>query len=64
MFFGCTVPPDTVIRRSNLEVGTKMLLHQQVKILGSFVPCRAWKCVPTAISGGVDISMVPGCHLL
>ena len=28
------------------------------------VPCRAWKCVPTAISGGVDISEVPGCHLL
>ena len=25
---------------------------------------RAWKCVPTAISGGVDISEVPGCHLL
>ena len=23
-----------------------------------------WKCVPTAISGGVDISEVPGCHLL
>ena len=28
------------------------------------VPCRAWKCVPTAISGGVDISKVPECHLL
>ena len=28
------------------------------------VPCRAWKCVPTVISGGVDISKVPGCHLL
>ena len=28
------------------------------------VPCRAWKCVSTAISGGVDISKVPGCHLL
>ena len=27
-------------------------------------PCRTWKCVPTAISGGVDISEVPGCHLL
>ena len=27
-------------------------------------PCRAWKLVPTAISGGVDISEVPGCHLL
>ena len=28
------------------------------------VPCRAWKCVPTAISGGVHISDVPRCHLL
>ena len=28
------------------------------------VPCWCWKCIPTAISGGVDISEVPGCHLL
>ena len=28
------------------------------------VPCGAWKCVPTAILGGVDISKVPRCHLL
>ena len=29
------------------------------------VPCFcAWKCIPTAISSGVDISEVPGCHLL
>ena len=28
------------------------------------VTCRAWKCVHTAISGGVDISKVPGFHLL
>ena len=28
------------------------------------MPCRAGKCVPTAISSGVlDISKVPGCHL-
>ena len=26
------------------------------------VPCPTWKCVPTVISGGVDISKVPGCH--
>ena len=37
------------VRRSNLEVATKRLLHQ---------------CIPTAVSGGVDISEVPGCHLL
>ena len=28
------------------------------------VPCRTWKSVPTAISGGMDISKVPGCQLL
>ena len=28
------------------------------------VPCCTWKCVPTAISGGVDISEVPWCHIL
>ena len=28
------------------------------------VPCCTWKCVPTVISGGVDISEVPECHLL
>ena len=28
------------------------------------VPCPAWKCIPTAIFGGVDIFEVPGCHLL
>ena len=27
-------------------------------------PCLTCKCVPTAVSGGVDISKVPGCHLL
>ena len=29
------------------------------------VPClRIMKCIPTAIPSGVDISEVPGCHLL
>ena len=28
------------------------------------VPCCTWKCAPTAIFGGVDISEVPGCHFL
>ena len=28
------------------------------------VPCHSWECVPTAISGGLDISQVPRCHLL
>ena len=28
-----------------------------------FALCHAWQCVPTVISGGVDISEVPECHL-
>ena len=28
------------------------------------VPCCTWKCVSTVISGDVDISEVPACHLL
>ena len=31
---------------------------------GLLVPCCTWKCVSTFISGGVDISEVPGCHLV
>ena len=26
------------------------------------LPCHTWKCVPTAIFDGMDISKVPGCH--
>ena len=28
------------------------------------VPCQAWKCAPTALSSGVNISEVPWYHLL
>ena len=28
------------------------------------MPCHAWKCIPTVISNGVNISEVTGCHLL
>ena len=44
------------------EVVIKKLLHQQVKLLGVvLVSCCTWKCGPTAFSGGVHISEVPGC---
>ena len=26
--------------------------------------CHTWKCAPTAIFSSVDISKVPGCHLI
>ena len=54
-----------IVRRTNFEVATKRLIHQQVKNTGVvLVPCRAWKCVPTVISGGMNISKIPGCYLL
>ena len=53
-----------IVRRPNLEEATKRLLHQQVKTGIVLVLCHAWKCVPTVISSGVNISEVPGCYLL
>ena len=44
-----------------MEVASKRLLYQQVKI-PVLVACHRWKCVLVAISGGVDISKVPECH--
>ena len=63
MFSGCTVPPDskaTELGSSNQEASPSTGKNTGIVL----VPCHAWKCVPTAISGGVDISEVPGCHLL
>ena len=53
-----------IVRRPNLEVATKASPSAGENTRVVLVPCRAWKCVPTAISGRVDISDVPGCHLL
>ena len=50
-----------LVRRPNLEVAAKKLLHQQVNIL-ILVLCCAWKTVSTALSDGQDISEVPGFH--
>ena len=63
MFPGCTVSPDikeTELGSSNQEASPSAGKNTRIVI----VPCHAWKCVPTAISGSVDISEVPGCHLL
>ena len=63
MFSGFTVPPD--IKDTKLVSTDQKASPSAGKNTGVvLVPCRAWKCVPTAISGGVDISEVPGCHLL
>ena len=63
MFSGCTVLPDskeTELGSSDQEASPSAGKNTGIVL----VPCHAWKCVPTAISGGVDISEVPGCHLL
>ena len=63
MFPGSTVPPDckeTKLGSSNQEAS--LLAGKNIGIV--LVSCYSWKGIPTAISGGVDISEVPGCHLL
>ena len=63
MFPGCTVPPDS----KEIELGSsdQEASPSAGKNTGIvLVPCYAWKSVPTAISGSVDISEVSGCHLL
>ena len=61
--FCCTVlsnSQETKFGSSNQEASPSAGKNTRIVL----VPCRAWKCVPTAISGGVNISEVPGCHLL
>ena len=50
---------ETKLGSSNQEVSTSAGKNSRVVL----VPYHAWKCVPTAISGGVHISEVPGCLL-
>ena len=61
MFSGCIVPHDskeTKLGSSNQEASPSAGKYTKVVL----VPCCAWKCVPTTISGGVVISKAPGCH--
>ena len=51
---------ETKLGRSDKEVSPSAGKNSGVVL----VPCHAWKCVPTAISSGVDISKVSRCHLL
>ena len=62
-FSGCTVLPDskeTKLGSSNQEASPSAGKNTGIVL----VPCCTCKCVPAAISGGVDISEVPGCYLL
>ena len=59
----CTVLPDskeTECGVSNQEASPSIGKNTGIVL----VPFCSWKCVTTAVSGGVDISKVPGCHLL
>ena len=63
MFSGCAVPPDskeTKIGSSNQETSPSAGKNTGIVL----VLYLAWKCVPTVISSGVDVSTVPGRHLL
>ena len=63
MLSGCTVQPDsneTELGSSNQEASLSAGKNTEVVL----VPYSILKCVPTAISSDVDISEVPGCHLL
>ena len=62
-FSGSIVPPDS--KETELGSSDQEASPSAGKNTGLvLVPFRAWECVPTAISSGVDISEVPGCHLL
>ena len=52
MFSGYFVPPDskeTKLESSDQEVSPSACRNTGVVL----VPCHAWKCVPTAISGSI-----------
>ena len=63
VFSGCTVLPDSKeikLGSSNQEAPLSAGKNPGIVL----VPCCTRRCVSTAISGGVDISEVPECHLL
>ena len=52
MFSGCNDSKETDHGSSDQEVSPSTVKSTGVVL----VPCHTWKCVNTAISGGVDIS--------
>ena len=63
MFSSCTVPPDSKeIKLGNNDQEASPSSGKNTGVV--LVPCRACKYVHTALSGGVDIFEVYGCHLL
>ena len=63
LFSGCSVLPDSKeTKRGSRNQNTSSSGGKNTEIV--LVSYCVWKCVTTAIYGGVDISEVPGCHLL
>ena len=63
MLPGCTVLPDSKETKqgsSDQEASPSAAKNTGIILMS----CRTWKCVPTAISCGVDICQVRGCNLL
>ena len=63
MFSGCTVPPDskeTELGSSDQEASPSAGKNTRVVL----VPCSCTEVRPYSYFSGVDISEVPGCHLL
>ena len=63
MFSSCTLLPNS----KKIELGSsdqKASLLADKNTMVVLVLCLIWKCILTAISGGVDISKVPEHHLL
>ena len=63
MFSGWTVLPDG--KKMELGSSDQEASPSAGKNTGVvLVHVCTWNCIPTVISGGVDISEIPGCHLL
>ena len=63
MFSSCTLLPNS--KKSELgssDQKASLLADKNTRVV--LVLCLIWKCILTAISGGVDISKVPEHHLL
>ena len=63
VFSGSTVPPDsnkTELGSSDWEASPSAVKNNRVVL----VPCLHMEVHPYSISGCVDISEVPGCHLI
>ena len=62
MFSGCTVPPDSKeTELGNSDQEASPLVGKNTRVV--LVPCSRMEVRPDSFDG-VDISEVPGCHLL